>query len=208
MPTAGPKFHLLTFPAFDSHGDWVWLPPLSWSPESRYLATLVHEKSPDGKAEDSPHFGLWVLDVQSHTELRLVERVGMWADPVWSSPWRDGYGLQHVELAYGVAQFATYSQYSPYQLWIMDRDGSNKLRLLPSTNQSGLSHLDLAWAPAERKLVCVHQGDLYLIELEPLRYWPLTRGLMVGMTSKSMTNSATTGSLSKTLLAQTISSLL
>ena len=176
--TTGLRSPLLQFPVFHTYGEWVWVPKVSWSPEGRYLACVAHNVAPGGKAEDSPLFDLWILDTQGDARTRLVERVGMWAAPTWSAPWRDKYDMSHVDIAYGVAQLSSYSQYSPYNLYVMDRDGSNKTQLLPPQGQSGLGNLDVAWAPSGRQLICVWQGDIYLVAPDSLRYWPLTSGII------------------------------
>ena len=170
----GKATPLVQFPVFYTQGEWVWTPRVSWSPEGRYLACVVHNLGQTNRAEDSPFFDLWILDTQGEASARLVERVGMWADPTWSALWLDGEGNERAEIAYGLAQIANYSQNSPYSLYLMDRDGSNKTRLLPLSGQTGLTNVDLAWSPYGRQLICAWQGSLYLLSPDSGKYQQLT----------------------------------
>lgn len=172
----GKATPLVQFPVFHTQAEWVWTPHISWSPEGRYLACVVHNLGRTNRAEDSLFFDLWILDTRGGVIGRLVERVGMWADPAWSALWTDREGESHAEIAYGLAQIADYSQNSPYSLYVMDRDGSNKTRLLPPSGQAGLASVDLAWSPYGRQLVCAWQGSLYLVSPDSGKYQQLTSG--------------------------------
>lgn len=172
----GKSTPLVQFPVFHTQSEWVWTPYIAWSPEGRYLACVVHNLDRTSRAEDSALFDLWILDTQGKVSTRLVERVGMWANPTWSALWTDQQGQDHAEIAYGLAQIANYSQSSPYSLYLMDRDGSNKTRLLPPSGQTGLMNVDIAWSPHGRQLVCVWQGNLYLVSPNSGKYQQLTSG--------------------------------
>lgn len=173
----GHEHPLTRFPAFHTYGEWVWVPKVSWSPDGRYLACVVHRAADSGEPEDSPFFDLAILDTENETQIILVPQVGMWADPIWSHPIADLYGVTRVALLYGVADVPTQSASSGYQLYMMDRDGSNRLRLQPATWTASASGVDAAWSPVSREIACIWRGDLYLINPDTLQSWPLTRGI-------------------------------
>jgi hypothetical protein len=55
------------------------------------------------------------------------------------------------------------SQTSGYDLYVMDRDGSDRRLLFPPEGEIGLDYPEMAWGPGEDQLIVVYQGNLYLI---------------------------------------------
>jgi Tol biopolymer transport system component len=132
------------------------------------LASVRHEGNLEGlSAEDSPVFGLWVSSGRGDIEVRLVEEVGMWSAPRWS-PTENGL------LAYGQAQSPRNSQDSRYELYIMDRDGSNVRRLYPPEGLMGLIAPEVAWAPFGDALLFEYEGNVYRITVEGAELTQLT----------------------------------
>ena len=176
---SGQRTPLLRFPVFHTYGEWVWTSQVSWSPEGRFLAAVAHGLSSDGSpAEESHAFDLWILDTLGPASVPIATQVGMWSNPRWSHAWSDAYGQPHVDLAYGVSQVETLSQYGLYDLYVMDRDGSNRARLLPPEEGApGLPTLELAWSPATRALACIWGDDLYLLDLRRDTLVPLTQSI-------------------------------
>ena len=83
----------------------------------------------------------------------------MWSAPRWA-PGTSGL------LAYGQAQSPRNSQDSRYELFVMDRDGSNKVRLFPREGFMGLIAPDVAWSPDGRALLFEYEGNLYTVDLD------------------------------------------
>ena len=152
---------LVTFPSFRTMSHWAWVPEVSWSPDGGLLAFVVHDAgNADGtSAEDSPAFGLWVATTDGELCLELAEEVGMWSAPRWAP---DGEGL----LTYGQAQSPHDSQDSRYELFLMDRDGSNSRYLFPPEGFMGLVAPSPVWSPAGDALLIEYEGDLYRLGLE------------------------------------------
>jgi Tol biopolymer transport system component len=82
----------------------------------------------------------------------------MWAGPRWS-PVLDG------PLAYGQAQSPRNSQDGRYELFLMDRDGSDKRRLFPPEGLMGLIAPEVAWSPWGDEMVIEYEGDLYRLDV-------------------------------------------
>jgi WD40 repeat protein len=151
---------LASFPEYHTQSHWAWVPTVSWSPDGGLLALVGHEGDLEGlSAEDSPVFGLWVTSASGKVKVRLVEEVGMWSGPRWSP-------LEHGLLAYGQAQSPRNSQDSRYELYVMDRDGSNVRRLFPPEGLMGLIAPDLAWSPLGSALLFEYEGNLYRVDVE------------------------------------------
>lgn len=159
---------LVSFPEYHTQSHWAWVPTVSWSPDSRLLASVGHEGDLEGlSAEDSPIFGLWATSADGEVQVRLVEEVGMWSGPRWS-PVNNGL------LAYGQAQSPRNSQDSRYELYVMDRDGSNVRRIFPPEGLMGLIAPDLAWSPLGDALLFEYEGNLYRVDVETAELERLT----------------------------------
>ena len=188
---SGERTPLIQFPVYHTYGEWVWTPGLSWSPDSRFIACVVHGPSETGEEspEDSPIFDLWVLSTDGQVKVQLVSQAGMWAAPCWSpvqqSPEPDFgelsravegpvSGRQESSIAYGRAQEPYNSQLGLYDLYVMDRDGSNKLKLFPSGDEVGLEAPQMAWSPYGDPLVIAHKGNLYRLDVANGRLQQLT----------------------------------
>jgi len=160
----GTRRRLVQFAPFDSQSAWVWVPGVTWSPDSRFLATVVHGYSGVGLPEQSPLFDLWVLSADGAMILPIARDVGMWANPAWS-PWLDDTRLQNP-IMFGVAENPAHSQLSLYELHVMDRDGSNRRKVFPPSGERGVDTVEIAWAPEGSAAALVFQGDLYLLNTE------------------------------------------
>jgi hypothetical protein len=165
--SSGEKQTLLSFPAYLTYGDWVWVPSLSWSPDGRFLVCMAHETSTaESEApEESPVFDIWMLSMDGQLQFRLVDEAGMWASPVWSPAQFISEDQQRSRIVYGVAQNPLDSQASRYDLYVVDRDGSNEAKLFPLHGEEGLETLQLAWSPSGDELALVREGNLHLLSL-------------------------------------------
>ncbi len=155
---------LVQFAPFDSQSTWVWVPGISWSPDSRFIVTVVHGYSGTGLPEESPLFDLWILSADGAMIVPAARDVGMWANPAWS-PWTDEAQGQNAIL-FGVAENPAHSQLSLYELHVMDRDGSNRRRVFPPAGERGMDTVEIFWSPYGTDAALVFQGDLYLLNLE------------------------------------------
>ena len=116
--------------------------------------------------EDSQVFDVWVFDIERPLTVKQVNVVGMWAMPTWSPAYSETVeGPQNSQIAYGRARSPYESVNSGYDLYVMDRDGSNRQRIFPPEGDLGLKAPQIAWGPTGRQVIAVHQDDLYLIDL-------------------------------------------
>jgi dipeptidyl aminopeptidase/acylaminoacyl peptidase len=165
--SSGERQTLLDFPAYMTYSDWVWVPSLSWSPDGRFVVCTVHTTSASegDVAAESPIFDIWVLSIDGLVKIRVAEEVGMWASPVWSPAESMASDQQRSRIAYCVALNPLDSQASDYELYLVDRDGSNETKLFPLHGEEGLSETELAWSPWADALLTVREGNLYLLSL-------------------------------------------
>ncbi len=82
--TTGIRRAFKQFAFYNTRKDWVWLPQLSWSPDSRFVAATVHG-APEGagSTEDSPTFDVWILSRDHTVEVPFAQNTGMWYFPTW-----------------------------------------------------------------------------------------------------------------------------
>lgn len=164
----GVSMPLVSFPTFQTRSYWAWVPDISWSPDSYLLAFASHRSGVEGLSpEDSPVFDLVVVSVDGKLQVILVEEVGMWSGPRWS-PTASGM------LVYGQAQSPRNSQDSRYELFMIDRDGSNARRLFPPTGLMGLIAPDVAWSPNGDAVLIEYEGNLYRVDAAASRLDQLT----------------------------------
>ncbi|RME41443.1 MAG: DUF348 domain-containing protein [Caldilineae bacterium] len=146
---------LAEFAPYETGSEWVWVPAVAWSPDSRFIAAVLHgPPTGDERPEASEAFDLWLLSADGSLRARVWEQAGMWSNPVWH-----GEGI-----AFGRAVNPLRSVDSRYTLMTMDHDGSNPRRLFPPTpDQIGLQFPEVAWQPGGESAIFVHQNNLFLL---------------------------------------------
>lgn len=172
-PEAGERRAIKNFAAYNTRGDWVWIPQLVWSPDGRFVAATVHAP-PNGaeSAQDATGFDVWLLARDGSVSIPLARNTGMWAFPAWSPV--DARGQSKI--AYGVAQNQVNSERSLYSLYVMDRDGSNRERIFPEIENAldGVRVVQFAWSPDTLHLIATRDGDLWLYDFATKTWSPLT----------------------------------
>ena len=165
LPARKPEaIPLVKFPPFRTYAPWAWVPTIAWSPEGSFLVTVLHGPSPTGEEpEDSPVFDVYALGVVTASETllqaKLVPEAGMWAAPSFSP---DGNLI-----AFGRARAPYASQTSTYDLYLMDRDGSDRRLLFPQeAGELGLEYPAAVWDPAGGRVLVVYRGDLWLVTVD------------------------------------------
>jgi Tol biopolymer transport system component len=151
---SGTVTTLADFAAYNTYSEWVWTPGLSWSPDGKFLAAVLHEVGDDSaEAPNSPAFGLWMLAADGSFKVRLAADVGMWSAPAWGA----------AGLLYGQAVDPLTSLDSRYALILRDHDGSNPQRFFPVAGEPGVvAPPEVAWSPDGTTFIFVYNGNLYL----------------------------------------------
>ncbi len=163
----GAKTLLTRFSPYRTYAPWVWTPTVSWSLEGEFIITMLHGPAPTGEApENSPVFDIWALAVDGTLAVELVSEAGMWAAPIYA-PAGD-----HV--VFGQARSPYASQTSNYDLYLMDRDGSDSQPLFPPAGEIGLEYPEVAWGPGGDQVILIYRGNLYLIHVSDGTVYQLT----------------------------------
>ncbi|MCB0037105.1 MAG: DUF348 domain-containing protein [Anaerolineales bacterium] len=152
---------LKRFVEYDTRADWVWLPSLSWSPDSRYLAYSQH----GGETPAEAVFDTWVIDVNSQVDGRFVPQAGIWGYPRWSP---EEPASQTSQIAFLRSIDPVDSLRSSYTLWLMDTDGSNARQIYPTAGEISYFSVDeqfMTWNGTGRDMAFVFNDDLYLLNL-------------------------------------------
>jgi len=161
----GERSHLLSFPAYHTYAEWVWLPSMSWSSDSRWLVAVVHVASQEtGPIEDSPLFDLYLVNVETGTHMRVVSAVGMWSMPRWSPQPLELADGNFAEIAFLRARRPMTSDESPYDLYVTDRYGSFEMEVFSVGETQELTVPICVWSPLGDQLVVAAKGNLYLID--------------------------------------------
>lgn len=167
----GVRQSLKDFAPFRTKADWVWVPQVAWSPDSRYVIAAVHAPlDATNVPNENPTFEIWALARDGTVHAPLAKQTGMWADPVWSPP--DARG--ESKIAFGVALSPSDSERSRYALYMMDRDGANKQQIFPQGREDGLTVVQVAWSPNARQLIAIRGGDVWLYDVAQARWSQLT----------------------------------
>jgi hypothetical protein len=166
---------LMHFPAFRTYSEWVWTPTLSWSPDGQFVLCTLHNPGGEGDVpEDSQVFDVWALSVDSEVRVRVAAESGMWANPRWSPAYTTTQTTTESQILYGQALYPASSQDSRYDLYLMDRDGSNRRLVFPPPEESGVRVPQVAWSPDAQQLAVIYNGDVYLVDLTSSRVYQIT----------------------------------
>lgn len=164
---------LADYAVFHSATTWVWLSSLSWSYDSKLLASTIHGLPLGNEpAETSPIFDVSVTSADGRFSAPIRTEAGMWAAPAFSGRISfDGNAQGAGYLAWLQAREPRNSMSGEYDLMIADRDGSNQRRLFPAPGEAGiqkhddgLTPVDFAWSPDARHLAITYQGDIWLVD--------------------------------------------
>ena len=144
---------LLEFEPLKTFSEWVWVPGISWSPDGKFIAAVVHGPPLASEpADESQVFDLWLISVNGVLSVKVAERVGMWANPAWGA----------AGVAFGQAVNPLRSVNSRYTIQLIDKDGSDKRQLFPFQDEPGVQLPELVWAPNGRDLLFSYNGDLHI----------------------------------------------
>src|SRR3979411_935081 len=139
-----------------THGDFDELQP-TWSPDEKHVA-FVRARQPGVKLQPGDVFGqfqdgdVWVLDVTSGTESKLVENA---FNPAFSA---DG---KHIAVD---ASWA-----GPRRIWVLDSEGHNPQQVTTDTSEE-VVHVAPAWSTDGKKIVFQNLArtkfDIRVVNLE------------------------------------------
>ncbi|MEM7802535.1 MAG: G5 domain-containing protein [Chloroflexota bacterium] len=160
---------LYQFTEYDTRSDWVWVPNLSWSPDSRYLVFTQH----GGEETIADRFETVILDTELGLSGQLLEETGIWSHIIWPSG-----SEENALLTFLRATNSRDTLSSSYTLWGVDRDGSNARQLFPPVGVSSRFPRDprfMVWnSVSGRDFIFIFDGDLYWYNLEANEVTQLT----------------------------------
>jgi resuscitation-promoting factor RpfB len=149
-----------------THRDWAWVPPVSWSKDGQTLYTVIHKPDPgETTPEESPLFDLAAILPGTGQMIDLSNEVGMFAYPVVAS-------LNAHDLGYAFLQSLNrkQSETSRYLLMTADLDGSNPVRLFPDDGSQGIDPQQVVWSPPggpsgfNNLIAVIYQGNIWLVD--------------------------------------------
>lgn len=152
---------------YNTHGDWAWLPSLTWSADNSTIFFVNHVPSDDGSdPESSPVFHLYAFLVSSQKSMKLVDNVGMFATPSAENQIK----LLHTSILYFKAIFPDQSASSRYHLASMGQDGSNQKIIFPSEGMEGMEPKAISWSPIvsgqnSSEAALLYKGNIWFLNI-------------------------------------------
>jgi resuscitation-promoting factor RpfB len=151
---------LIEFTAYQTQGDWAWVPGFSWAQGHTALFCVLPTSNTNN---DNTTFGLsaYVLGIKSQIDLQA--NTGMFSYPSVSK--LDAQNRYRV--AFLTASFPEQSSTSRYELRVMDRDGSNMKKLYPGEGIQGLDPQQVVWAPPSNSnsvIAFIAQGNMLFVD--------------------------------------------
>jgi hypothetical protein len=174
---------LISIVPFQTGGDWAWVPGVRWSPDDKIIYSVQHVAMQGGlEIEESPRFDLVAIPLSGGAPVSLVEDVGMFSYPEPSpltsnliGATSEGENAPVIENAYRVAylqaSFPAQSDSSRYRLFVMDRDGSNRIGLFPTEGATGIEPQRVRWSPypveemSHFAIALIFQGNIWMVDV-------------------------------------------
>lgn len=151
---------LVEFAIYDTGSDWAWVPGIKWSPDDQAIYTVL-QPDPINGSDQNP--SLSVILLPENQVINLVSNCGLFCYPI-PSPVTE---VDEYSVGFLSAIVPDQSETSSYNLKIMDRDGSNQIKLYPGEGVQGLSPQTIKWSPdwnSDHLIAVLSQGDLILID--------------------------------------------
>lgn len=179
IATDGSLQPLTTYATFRTTQNWSWRANLSWSSDSKLLATTVHGPPLGSEPpEASPVFNAIVAEAAGRYTAMVLDSAGMWSSPTYSPVLE---GVNDAALAYLRARDSYNSVTGEYDLVVADRDGSNARVLFPSASQPGIVPRDFGltpqiftWSPDGRHIAVIYQGNLWIVDVVTAAAYQMT----------------------------------
>lgn len=160
---------------YQTHGDWAWIPGLSWAPDGNIIYSVNHvAQNGIQDDEESQQFDLVALAVEEGLPIRLVSQVGMFAYPVTSPLMYEQNQSGEYTVAFLQAIFPFQSDTSRYRLTLIDQDGSNIRQIFPGEEKPGLEPQQIVWSPelmpdsGMYAIAVIYNGNVFIVDAPQL----------------------------------------
>jgi hypothetical protein len=145
---------------YKTSSDWAWVPNLAWTDNTESVLYIAHNPLQGFTyPESSPQFDLFAYFPLTNRYIPLFKSVGMFSS-VSITPEGKIVFLKTLD--------NLKSDSSLYELWMMDRDGSNSFLIFPSEGQEALSPQKIGkYTIVEGKtwVAFLSNNDLYLYDI-------------------------------------------
>lgn len=171
---SGTYTNTVAITPLQTHGDWAWVPGISWAPDSKTLFSVAHpDQGGSVSPESSQRFDLAAAPLSANFAVPMVSGTGMFAYPLASPFQLTADGEQDYQVAYLQALAPAHSETSRYHVAVLDRDGTDRRLLFPGEDSSGMpaSQYWGAWSPAPLPesgsfaLGVLFQGNLWIVDV-------------------------------------------
>lgn len=147
---------LHTFPAYETHADWAWLPNPVWSADGQLLAFTEN-------TDDGSDFNLVVVNLSTGNVIWTLSNVGIWSIAQWSPLSGDVEQLTLSRIDDPAGE-----KNSDYSLWMVDSNGEQARRIFPIDEERGTvarSSQSIAWGPDSNHIAFIFDDELHILNL-------------------------------------------
>lgn len=147
---------------YQTESVWAWVPNISWSADSKFLYSVLPESSTTDPLAGT---NLSAINVKSNQIIPIVKNCGLFCSSMSGITFTN----QENKIAFLSAILPDQSEVSRYNLFVMDKDGSNQKKLYPTEGVQGLKSQNIYWEPASGsqsniRIAFIAQGNLLLVD--------------------------------------------
>lgn len=145
------------FDAFETGGDWVWLPPLAWTSGGEALSFAA----PGTEPAEAERISWWGVGGTVGDEGAALEDVGLWTQGVWSPVNADS------PRQFAFLRAASPQDESSYHLWLAGAGQPHRI-YPPEGENSYFPRADqsLAWSPDGHSLAFIFADTVYIFGVD------------------------------------------
>jgi resuscitation-promoting factor RpfB len=161
-PNNGEIIPIFQITPYQTDSVWAWVPDISWSSDSNFIFAGLPD---DSMSDPLRSTNLTAVNVVTKQLFPLIRSCGLFCSFSSSS----GYSENDEYIAYLSAILPEQSEISRYNLFVMDKDGSNQKKLYPTEGIQGLKSQTLFWEPntgedTQHRIAFISQGNLLFVD--------------------------------------------
>jgi hypothetical protein len=161
-PNNGEIIPTFQITPYQTDSVWAWVPDISWSSDSNFLFASLPD---DSTSDPLRATNLTAINVESKQLFPLIKSCGLFCSFTSYS----SHSENEEFIAFLSAILPEQSEISRYSLFVMDKDGSNQMKLYPTEGIQGLKSQTLVWEPVSvgithPRIAFVSQGNLLIVD--------------------------------------------
>lgn len=162
-PNNGGIIPIFQIAPYQTDSVWAWVPDISWSSDGKFLLAALPD---DSSSDPLRSTNLTAIAVNSKQLFPLIRNCGLFCS--FSAYFQSSTNAEYI--AFLSAILPEQSEISRYNLFVMDKDGSNQKKLYPTEGIQGLKSQTLFWEPGttegtQHRIAFLSQGNLLFVDM-------------------------------------------